>query len=92
VVLAACRPGGVEVLDKQRALQKILNLNRYEFMYMKNPMLTAYSYFNPDFDIQAMERREREILTKLVSQTTCLLVQSEDPARFAELILNEIKK
>jgi len=91
-IVLACRPGGVEVLDKQQALQKILNLNRYEFMYMKNPMLTAYSYFNPDFDVQALERRERDILTKLVSQTTCLLVQSKDPTRFAELILNEIKK
>jgi hypothetical protein len=91
-VVLACRPGGVEVLDKQQALQKILNLNRYEFMYMKNPMLTAYSYFNPDFDIQELERREREILTRLVNKTTCLLVQSKDPTKFAELVLNEIKK
>ena len=91
-VVLANRHGGVEVLDKKRALQMIYNLNRYEFWYMKNPMLTAYSYFNPDFDIQALERREREILTKLVNQTDCLLVQSKDPTKFAELVLNEIKK
>lgn len=91
-VVLANRPGGVEVLDKKRALQMIYNLNRYEFMYMKSPMLTAYSYFNPDFDIQAMEKREREIITKLVNQTECLLVQSKDPTKFAELVLNEIKK
>lgn len=91
-VVLANRPGGVEVLDKKRALQMIYNLNRYEFMYMKSPMLTAYSYFNPDFDIQEMEKREREIIEKLVNQTECLLVQSKDPTKFAELVLNEIKK
>jgi hypothetical protein len=91
-VVLANRPGGVEVLDKKRALQMIYNLNRYEFMYMKSPMLTAYSYFNPDFDIQELERREREIIAKLVNQTECLLVQSKDPTKFAELVLNKIKK
>jgi len=91
-VVLANRSGGVEVLDKKRALQMIYNLNRYEFMYMKSPMLTAYSYFNPDFDIQAMEKREREIIAKLVDRTECLLVQSKDPTRFAELVLNRIKK
>ena len=89
--ILARRHGGVEVLEKKRALEMLLNLNRYEFMYRKSPMLTAYSYFNPEFDIQALEEREREILTKLTNETTCLLVQSEDPSRFSELILRQIK-
>lgn len=92
LVILARRSGGVEVLNKECALRMVLNLNRYEFSYMKNPMLTAYSYFNPGFDVQALEKRERQILTELASQTTCLLVQSEDPTKFAELILNEIPK
>jgi hypothetical protein len=90
--ILARRHGGVEVLEKKRALEMLLNLNRYEFMYMKNPMLTAYSYFNPELNIFALEKREREILGELVENTTCLLVQSEDPTKFAELILNEIEK
>lgn len=90
-VILARRPGGVEVLDKKQALQMVLNLNRYEFWYMKNPMLTAYSYFNPQFNVRALEEREREILTKMVEQTTCLLVQSKDPTKFAELIFSGIK-
>jgi len=88
----ARRPGKVEVLDKKQAQQMLINLNRYEFMYMKSPMLLAYSYFNPEFDIHTLVQKEREILCKAVDNTTCLLVKSEDPAKFAELILNKIKE
>jgi hypothetical protein len=90
VAILARRSGGVEVLDKERARQMVLNLNRYEFAYMKNPMLTAYSYFNPEFDIQALEGRERDILAKLVDGATCLLVHSEDPTVFSDLILKRM--
>jgi hypothetical protein len=89
-VILARRPGGVEVLDKNRALQMILNLNRYEFMYMKNPMLTAYSYFNPELDFFTMEEKEREILGKLVDNTTCFIAQSKDPTKFADMIMDKI--
>ena len=91
-VILARRPGGVKALSKEEALRMALNLNRYEFMYMKNPMLTAYSYFNPELDIFAIEEKEREILAQLVSNTTCLLVQSENPTKFANMIIDEIRK
>ncbi len=90
-VILARRPGGVKVLSKEEALRMVLNLNRYEFMYMKNPMLTAYSYFNPELDIFGLEEREREILGRLVDNTICLLVQSEDPTKFADMIFNHIQ-
>lgn len=86
------RAGDVEILDKERAKNMILNLNRYEFAYMKNPMLTAYSYFNPEFDIRALVKKEEEILTRLVDNAICLLVQSEDSTRFAKLILDKVSK
>lgn len=92
LALLARREGGIEVLSKEDARRMLFNLNRYEFFYMKSPMLTAYSYFNPEFDVFAIEEKEREILGQLVDNTTCLLVQSEDPTKFAELILNKIKK
>jgi hypothetical protein len=90
LVILANRSGGVEVLNKECALRMVLNLNRYEFSYMKNPMLTAYSYFNPEFDIDDAMKQEQQILAKLINQTTCLLVQSEEPTKFADLILDKI--
>ncbi|MBN1787190.1 MAG: hypothetical protein JW806_02210 [Sedimentisphaerales bacterium] len=91
LALLARRNGGVKVLDKAEAREMLFNLNRYEFFYMKSPMLTAYSYFNPSLDVFAIEEKEREILGQLVDNTTCLLVQSEDPTKFAEMIIDTIK-
>lgn len=90
LAILARRPGGVEVLDKERALKMILNLNHYEFKYANNPMLTAYSYFNPEFDIHDAVKHEQQILAKLINQSTCFLVQSEEPTKFADLILDKI--
>lgn len=92
LAIIARRPGGVRVLDRDSAFRMVCNLNRYEFVYMKNPMLTAYSYFNRELDIQALVNKEREILQKMVDNTTCLLVQSEDPTKFSSLILDWIAK
>ena len=86
----ARRPGGIEVLDKKRAFHMLTNLNRFEFMYMKSPVLNAYSYFNPEMVIHDMVEKEREILGQIVERNTCLLVQSEDPRRFSDLILEKI--
>jgi len=90
LALLARRKGGLEVLNKEEAGRMLFNLNRYEFFYMKSPMLAAYSYFNPEFDIFAAEEKEREILGRLVDNTTCLLVQNEDPTKFAEMIIERI--
>ena len=92
LALLARREGMVEVLSKENARRMLFNLNRYEFVYMKSPMLTAYSYFNPELDIFAIEEKEREILAQLVDNTTCLLVQSENPTKFAGMIIDEIRK
>ncbi|KPL20156.1 MAG: hypothetical protein AMJ75_12210 [Phycisphaerae bacterium SM1_79] len=91
VVTLARRRGGVELIDDKRALQIVLNLNRYEFYYRKSPMLTAYSYFNPELDLDALAEKEKAILTGLISQSRCLLVQSKNPADYAKLIMDEIR-
>jgi hypothetical protein len=91
-VILARRPGGVKILDKKEALFMVRNLNRYEFMYMKSPMMTAYSYFNPELDIFDLEEKEKRILGKLIDNTTCLLVQSEDPTKFADMIIGHVNK
>ena len=90
LALLARREGGVQELDKEDARRMLFNLNRYEFFYMKSPMLTAYSYFNPELDLFDIEKKEREILGQLVDNTTCLLVQSEYPTKFADMIIEKM--
>ena len=92
LAILARRSGGIELLSKDRARRMLFNLNRYEFMYMKNPMLTAYSYFNPEFDVGAFVDKERDILSKLVDNATCVLVKSKDPTKISEILLAEITK
>jgi hypothetical protein len=87
----ARRSGGVEPLSKDAARQMMFNFNRYEFAYIRNPMLTAYSYFNPELDTEALVNKEKEILSRLVENATCLLVQSNDPTKFSELILKRVR-
>ncbi|AQT70334.1 hypothetical protein STSP2_03540 [Anaerohalosphaera lusitana] len=90
LALLARRPGGIKVLDNEEAENMLFNLNRYEFCYMKSPMLIAYSYFNDNIDLMECEKKEREVLSKLVENAECLLVQSEDPTKFAELIFDRV--
>jgi len=91
LVILARRDGGLQSMNKTDALKMVLNLNRYEFSYRKSPMLTAYSYFNPEFDLDALVKKEKEILAKLVDRAQCLMVQAENPVEFAELIVRSIK-
>ncbi len=92
VAILARRAGGIRELEKETAYRMVRNLNRYEFVYMKNPMLTAYSYFNPEFNIQVFEETEKNILKTMVDNSKCLLVQSKDPTQFSDMIIDEINK
>ena len=90
VAFLARRDGGVKTLSPAEANRLLFNLNRYEFVYMKNPLLVAFSYFNPELDLHDLVDRERAILARISEQATCLLVQSKDPTRFADMIFDEI--
>jgi len=91
VAVLARREGGIKVLDKDEALEMMYNLNRYEFCYRKSPMLTAYTYFNPEINLDEMAARERRILGNIVSRSQCLLVQDTDPRTFAKQIVEFIQ-
>lgn len=90
IAILARREGGVEILGKEEALRMVYNLNRYEFFYRKSPMLTAYTYFNPEVDIEVLAEKEKSILRKMVNQSQCLLVQNRDPREFAKQIIGTI--
>lgn len=84
------RPGGLEVLDRGEALRQLWNLNRYEYAWMKSPLLTAYSYFNPGLDPYAALQRERAVLERLAGNAECLLVQDADPRRYSDMIRRHV--
>ena len=81
----------VLTMDIAAGVRKAVNLNRYEFNYMKSPALVAYEYFNPRIDLDESARSERVMLEEVVTRADeVLLVQTRDATRYAELILDRL--
>ena len=90
VAILARRKGGLVHLDKNEARRMVFGLNRYEFNYMKSPIMVAYSYFNPSIDLDAMVVEEKRILGNVIDNAKCMMVQNEDPTKFSEMILGNL--
>jgi hypothetical protein len=72
-----------EKLNEQEALRRILNINRYEFNYYRNPLLRTYSYFNQEFDLDSFMLREEEIIRKTIANKNVYLVRENNPEEYA---------
>lgn len=68
-----------KILDKREAFRRILNINRYEFNYYRNPMLRVYSYFNGDFDLKRLSLKEEEMLKELLAHNPIYLIRENNP-------------
>ena len=82
----------VHAVDETEAFRKVRNLNRYEFNYHRAPLVVAHEFFNPQLDIEGACRAEDQILTSLMQNVDHrLVVQSTDPTRYTQLILDAIQ-
>lgn len=73
-------------LNKVEALKKVLAINRARFDYYNDTSLRAFSYFNPEMDIEVINKKEEEALFSVIKQSECYLFQADDPARFVDYI------
>ncbi|MBW1716381.1 MAG: hypothetical protein JRJ77_11270 [Deltaproteobacteria bacterium] len=61
----------------------IIQLNRYEFTYYRNPLLRAYAYFNPDIlSLENFQNKEETILQKLSHKYPAYQIVAADPNEF----------
>lgn len=84
---------GIETLreiEASEALRRMLIINRNEFSYSKNTLLFAYSYFNPLLDIEALRKKEQDIIDTLAKNAKCYLVRSPDARNFIDIITKAI--
>ncbi|PSL41563.1 hypothetical protein B0H99_102247 [Planomicrobium soli] len=82
---------GTALLPESIAIAKLMNLNRYEFNYLRSPLLTAYEFFNPGLMIDEGLIKEREILTALVNNSQkAFTLKRENPTHYAEALLFEM--
>jgi hypothetical protein len=92
VAVLSRRDGTSRELDPDEATRALLNLNRYEFPYLKNPMLLAYSYFHPDFDLRALVQREESVLEGMAKSARTMQVLASDAREFTPQILEWVER
>ena len=91
VVLLERGTESVHPAEFSQALRKAEILNRYEFNYMKAPVLVAYEYFNPDLNLAAaMDAEGNKIEAVLRGANEVLIARTNDATRYASLIINHV--
>lgn len=76
----------LEEMSNKETMRRILILNRYGFDYFKNPLLLAYSNFNEDLDLNRLMEKEKQVISKIVSNSTNYLVKSGEHLEYIDLI------
>jgi hypothetical protein len=92
--VAILEKGNDEVIPQvdSVAVSKLMNLNRYEFNFLRAPLLIAYEFFNPKLMIDEGTVKEKEILASLVSNSEmAFTLRKFNPTHYAEALLDEMK-
>ncbi|MDN7244554.1 hypothetical protein [Planococcus shenhongbingii] len=93
--VAILEKGKDEVIPQSEntAVSKLMNLNRYEFNFLRAPLLIAYEFFNPGLMIDDGTVKEREILSSLVRNSEKVFTLKKiNPTHYAETLLFEMKE
>lgn len=85
--------GESEVLEanKDVVLQKVLAMNRAEFPFYHDPLLSAYSYFNTTLDLHKIVIREKKIISSIVDEVKCFVIKSKNPKEYINLLIDVLK-
>lgn len=78
-------------IDPEEASRRILIINRNEFSYFKNPLIFAYSYFNPSIDLNKLMRVEENIIDTIVKDKDCYAINANDPKEYIKLLIDKVK-
>jgi hypothetical protein len=81
----------IEKIEPREFTRRIMIINRNEFSYHKNPLLFAYSYFNPTLDINQLMKVEEELIYTIVAKSDCFLLKANEPTGYIELLLRALR-
>ena len=81
----------IEKIDAEDATRRILIINRNEFSYHKNPLLFAYSYFNPTLNINKLMDMEEKLIRAVVDKSNCFLLKTDNPREYIEFVIKSIE-
>jgi hypothetical protein len=83
---------GYKEIDPDEAARKIIIINRLEFTYQRDVLLSTYSYYDNEFNVLSLMKKEEAILQSLISNVRSFLIRANSPHDFWRLILNIIEK
>jgi len=78
--------------NKRDGFRKIVNLNRYEFNYHKSPSTVVINYFNPEFSLEKMYEKEKEIINNLIKRCTYTCIVEDNALNYTDIVLEEVIK
>lgn len=83
--------GNNEVLkSKNSILEKLINLNKYEFNYHRSPTMLVMNYFNPELSIDKMFESEKVILNQLISNSNGCIINSNNALDYSKQIIEKV--
>ena len=84
---------GVLKQVKGTSVSKLMNLNRYEFNFLRAPLLIAHEFFNSGLMIDEGTVKEKAILSALVRNSEKVFtLRKANPTHYAETLLDEMKE
>ena len=82
----------IEVIQADEAARRTTIINRNEFSYYKNPLLLAYSYFNPVLNLNQLMRTEEDLIKTITRKSDCFIIKTFEPREYIELVSKALKR
>lgn len=76
----------IDKMSKEEAVRDIVMLNRNEFSYYGNPLLGAYSYFDPALNIRQLMEKEEDLISSLVRNSEIYKLISNKAENYINLL------
>lgn len=82
----------IETIGPDEAARRTMIINRNEFSYYKNPLLLAYSYFNPSLNLDNLMKIEQELVHTITRKSNCFILKTLNPKEYMDLISKALKR
>lgn len=79
-------------IESNDGLRMLIAINRLEFTYMRNVLISAYSFYDPSFSLLALSEQEETILHRLLENVPAYVITSAHPDDFWKVILRILER
>ena len=80
----------VNKINSSHIAREMIDLNRFEFSYYKDPLLLSYGYHHPEYNLWSFMKRECEIISSLANNADCFSIECTNSMDFATKIVSVV--